>query len=140
MEFYQKNPEATKRKSKDEEARIIKNELLPAWRDRKVSEITRADVEGAAPTHRRKPRPSWRTACWHSSAAWYNLALAEDVKGITTNPAMRLPKPGGKGTITRPRAHPRRSARALVSVRTGAATAARGPTPRPTLPRRQSRR
>ena len=28
----------------------------------------------------------------------YNLALAEDVKGITTNPAMRLPKPGGEET------------------------------------------
>jgi len=109
VEFYQKK--TTAKKSKDEEARIIKNELLPRWRDRKASEVTRADVKALLqPIAERAPVMANRVLALISRM--YNLAIAEDVHGITANPAMRLPKPGGEET-SRDRALTRKEIRTL---------------------------
>lgn len=98
--FYQKKT-ATK-KSKGEEARIIKNELLPHWRDRKATEITRADIKAVLQTIADRPAPVMANRVLSLVSRMFNLAITEDVPGITTNPAMRLPKPGG-AEVTRDR-------------------------------------
>lgn len=93
-DFYQKK--TTAKKSKGEEARIITNELLPHWRDRKVSEITRADIKAVLQTIADRPAPVMANRVLALVSRMYNLSLAEDVAGVTMNPAMRLPKPGGE--------------------------------------------
>jgi integrase len=100
-DFYQKK--TTAKKSKGEEARIIKNELLPHWRDRKANEITRADIKTVLQTIAERPAPVMANRVLALISRMYNLGIAEDVPGISVNPATRLPKPGGVET-TRDRA------------------------------------
>jgi hypothetical protein len=64
---------ATKRKrSWKEDRRILDKELLPAWRDRKASDVSRAEVGALI-------------------SRIYNKALEENIRGIVANPALRLP-------------------------------------------------
>jgi integrase len=112
-DFYQKK--TTAKKSKVEEARIIKNELLPHWRDRKVSEITRADIKTVLDAIAKRPAPVMANRVLALVSRMYNLGLAEDVRGVTTNPAVRLPKPGGV-EVTRDRALTPDEIRQLWSV------------------------
>ena len=93
-DFYQKK--TTAKKSKGEEARIITNELLPHWRDRKANEITRADIKAVLQTIADRPAPVMANRVLALISRMYNLAIAEDVAGVTLNPATRLPKPGGE--------------------------------------------
>lgn len=89
-------------KSTPERTRIIHKELLPAWRDRKVSEITRADVRAVVQAIASRPAPVMANRVATLLSAMFNVGIAEDVPGLTVNPAFRLPKPGGtEGTRDR---------------------------------------
>lgn len=112
-DFYQKK--TTAKKSKAEEARIITNELLPRWRDRKANEITRADLKAVLQTIAERPAPVMANRVLALVSRMYNLAIAEDVPGVTINPATRLPKPGGVET-TRDRALSPDESRSLWTV------------------------
>lgn len=82
-------------KSWAEDARIIKRELLPAWRDRKAHDISRADVRALLRGIAERPAPVMANRVLALISRIYTRALEEDIPGIVANPALRLPKPGG---------------------------------------------
>jgi integrase len=82
-------------KSWAEDERIINKELLPAWRDRKAHDVTRADVRALLRSIADRPAPVMANRVLALVSRIYNKALEEDVEGIAVNPAVRLPKPGG---------------------------------------------
>ena len=84
----------TKKKSHAEETRIITNELLPHWRDRKIHELTRADIRAILTAITERPAPVMANRVLALISRIYNLALEHDVQGIEANPAARIPKPG----------------------------------------------
>jgi integrase len=87
-----------KRKSSAEETRILTNELLPRWRDRKIHEITRAEIKAVLNTIAERPAPVMANRGLALISRMYNLALAweEEVPGVQANPAARIVKPGGE--------------------------------------------
>lgn len=85
-------------KSAVERTRIITKELMPSWRDRKISEITRADVKALVQAVAKRPAPVMANRVSTLISAMFNFAIREDVPGITANPAVLLPKPGGAET------------------------------------------
>lgn len=87
---------ATKRKrSWKEDRRILDKELLPAWRDRKASDVSRAEVRALLRSIAERPAPVMANRVLALISRIYNKALEEDIPGIVANPALRLPKPGG---------------------------------------------
>jgi len=94
VRFYEKK--TTSLKSSSERARIIKKELMPAWRDRKISEITRADIKAILQGIADRPAPVMANRVATLISAMFNFGIREDVPGLTVNPAFHLPKPGGK--------------------------------------------
>ena len=78
-----------------EDERIINKELLPAWRDRKAHDISRADVRALLRGIAERPAPVMANRVLALISRIYTRALEEDVSGIVANPALRLPKPGG---------------------------------------------
>lgn len=82
-------------KSWAEDARIIKKELLPAWRDRKAHDVSRADVRALLRAVAERPAPVMANRVLALISRIYTRALEEDIPGIVANPALRLPKPGG---------------------------------------------
>jgi hypothetical protein len=88
---------ATKRKrSWKEDRRILDKELLPAWRDRKASDVSRADVRALLRSVAERPAPVMANRVLALVSRIYNKALEDDIPGIVMNPALRLPKPGGE--------------------------------------------
>jgi integrase len=84
------------KKSWAEDERIINKELLPAWRDRKAPEVTRADVRTLLRKIVERPAPVMANRVLALISRIYTKALEEDVPGVVANPALRLPKPGGE--------------------------------------------
>jgi hypothetical protein len=84
-----------RKKSWAEDERIIDKELLPAWRDRKAPEVTRADVRTLLRKIVERPAPVMANRVLALISRIYTKALEEDVPGVVANPALRLPKPGG---------------------------------------------
>lgn len=105
---------AAKKKSLAEETRIITNELLPKWRDRKISDITRADIRAVLNRIADRPAPVMANRVLALISTMFNLALdnEDEVQGITANPAAHISKPGGK-EISRDRALSRKEVRSL---------------------------
>lgn len=83
------------KKSHSEERRIINTELLPQWRDRKATEITRADVRALLRGIADRPAPVMANRTHKLVRRVYNAAIDEEVRGITMNPAARMKPPGG---------------------------------------------
>jgi hypothetical protein len=78
---------ATKRKrSWKEDARILDKELLPAWRDRKASDISRAEVRALLRSIAERPAPVMANRVLALVSRIYNKALEEDIPGIVANP------------------------------------------------------
>jgi len=84
---------AKSNKSWAEERRILHHDVLPAWRHRLVCELTRRDVRALVePKARTAPIMANRLLSQISRL----LAFAVEHDWIEANPALRLPKPGGR--------------------------------------------
>ncbi len=94
-DWYLKEYAAKRKRSWKEDRRILTKELLPPWRDRKASDISRADVRGLLRSIADRPAPVMANRVLALVSRIYNKALEEDIPGIVANPALRLPKPGG---------------------------------------------
>lgn len=94
-DWYLKEYAQKSKRSWAEDDRIIRKELLPHWRDRKANEITRADVRALLKKIAERPARVMANRVLALISRIYVKALEHDVPGITGNPALRLPKPGG---------------------------------------------
>jgi integrase len=93
--WYLKEYAAKRKRSWKEDRRILDKELLPAWRDRKASDVSRADVRALLRSVAERPAPVMANRVLALVSRIYNKALEDDIPGIVMNPALRLPKPGG---------------------------------------------
>lgn len=94
-DWYLKEYAQKSKRSWAEDDRIIRKELLPHWRDRKANEITRAEVRALLERIAKRPAPVMANRVLALVSRLYVKALEHDLAGITGNPALRLPKPGG---------------------------------------------
>ena len=96
FDLYTKQTE--KRKSWPEVRRIFENEVLPAWRHRRVQDITRRDirelVDRKAPT-----APIMANRILARVSALFTFAVEHD--WLEANPALRIGKPGEEKTRDR---------------------------------------
>jgi integrase len=94
-DWYLKEYATRRKRSWKEDRRILDKELLPAWRDRKASDVSRAEVRALLRSVAERPAPVMANRVLALISRIYNKALEEDIPGIVANPALRLPKPGG---------------------------------------------
>jgi len=77
-----------------EDDRILNTTILPAWRTRKVKELTRRDVRELVETVLDRGAPIMANRTLALVRTMLNFALARD--WIDANPAARIPKPGAE--------------------------------------------
>jgi integrase len=95
VEVYAADPVVTAKRSWTEEQRVLDKDILPAWGDRPVKAITRADVRAlmnakAAGTEDTKGAPVMANRLLAHVSHLFNYALDLDL--LDANPAARLPK------------------------------------------------
>lgn len=91
-------PVGRTRRTWPEKQRIFETEILPYWRHRPVTDITRRDVRDLIEAKARTA-PVMANRVLAEISALFNYALSRD--WVAVNPAARMPKPGQEGTRDR---------------------------------------
>jgi site-specific recombinase XerD len=105
-ELYKKATE--KKRSWPEQRRIFENEVLPAWRHRRVEDMTRRDIRMLV-DRKAETAPIMANRILARVSRLFSFAVERD--WIEANPALRIVKPADEKS--RDRVLPRRVARAL---------------------------
>ncbi len=89
--YVERHAKPTKRTWRDDQGKT-NTEILPAWRGRPVSSITRRDCRELVQTIADRPAPIYANRIAALLSRLFRFALDEEI--ITVNPAAQLPKPG----------------------------------------------
>jgi integrase len=81
-------------RSLSEQERIINTELLPAWENRKIADITRRDVQDLVDRIADRPAPVMANRVFSWARKMFNFAIDREL--IEANPCARIKAPGGK--------------------------------------------
>ena len=83
-----------RKKSWREDDRILESELLPAWKPRKVKDITRRDVRAVIDNVAARPAPIMANRVLALVRKMFNFAIEHD--WVDANPAAKIPRAGNE--------------------------------------------
>lgn len=84
------------KKSWREDQGYLRNEILPMWKGRAVSSLTRRDCRSLIQAIADRPAPVYANRILSLLSRLFRFAIEEEV--ITASPAVHLPKPGGEAS------------------------------------------
>ncbi len=90
-QYIERHAKPRKRTWRDDQS-MINREILPAWKSRPVTSITRRDCRELVQAIADRPAPIFANRIISLLSRLFRFALDEEI--ITANPAARLPKPG----------------------------------------------
>jgi len=88
--------EATRERTRQERARILKNDLLPAWGTRPAGSITRREVVQLVDAIKRRGAPVMANRTLALIKMLFNEALRRDFPAVSSNPAHLARGPGAE--------------------------------------------
>jgi integrase len=97
--LYLENWAKVEKRSWAEDERIVERELLPAWKNRKASHITGADVVALTDGIKKRPAGVMANRALALISKIYNFGIGRQV--VTANPAFKIPRPGKEMQRTR---------------------------------------
>ena len=93
--YIERHAKPHKKSWRDDQS-MLRNEILPAWKGRAVSTITRRDCRELVQAIADRPAPIYANRILSLLSRVFRFAVAEDL--IDASPAVELPKPGAEAS------------------------------------------